>query len=331
MLSLILPTYNEAQNVMSLLGHLDGVLRDTPHEIIVVDDDSPDGTANVVAEFARLHRRVKVLPRRGKKGLSSAVVDGFDAAHGTVLAVMDADLQHDALLLLRLLAAIEQGTDLSIGSRYMEGGSIGDWVVDRRIISSTGTFFARRLARVPVTDPLGGFFAIRADLYRSIRPRLRPTGFKILLEILAHVPSSTRVLEVPLIFRMRLHGQSKLSLGVHVTFAYQVLRLALSRALEKITAYGSRLFLCCLLLGSFFIVPRLWSIGLLYMHASLRHEVQASLQMVADRQGWLLSDIELTAVTPASVSILHRVHLRSSTPPRSCSIDLHTSLLSCVD
>ena len=204
MLSLVLPTYNEAANITALIDNIDGVLQSVPHEIIVVDDDSPDGTWKVAEGLTRKHPALRVLRRVGRKGLSSAVTEGFDMARGNVLAVMDADGQHDAMLLHTMLASLKSGAELSIGSRYVAGGSVGDWVTDRRIISSAGTIVAKALSRVRVSDPLGGFFALRKELYVSVRPSLRPTGFKILLEILANVPSSTRISEIPLVFRMRL-------------------------------------------------------------------------------------------------------------------------------
>lgn len=331
MLSLILPTYNESASIVMLLETIGSVLRDVPHEIIVVDDDSPDGTWKIATEFAARRARIKVLRRIGKRGLSSAVVDGFDAAHGTILAVMDADGQHDASLLLKLVNAIEHGSDIAIGSRYVPGGSVGDWVADRRLLSSAGSFFARRLSRVPVSDPLGGFFALRRDLYDRVREQLRPSGFKILLEILAAVPPATRLSEVPLVFRMRLHGQSKLSFAVHLAFACQVLRLTVMRWMTTTAAFGAWLFLLVTLLTALLTVPRAWALRLLYTDAVVRASVQSVLMTVAGKQGWLLSDIELTSVTAESAFLTHRDHLRAMGGVRSCRIDLHTSVLSCDD
>ena len=193
MISLVLPTYNEAANITALIDNIDGVLQSVPHEIIIVDDNSPDGTWKVAEGLTRKHPALRVLRRVDQKGLSSAVVEGFDMARGTVLAVMDADGQHDAMLLHTMLSSLKAGAELTIGSRYVAGGSVGEWVTDRRIISSAGTVVAKALSRVRVSDPLGGYFALRADLYKTIRASLRPSGFKILLEILANIPASTRV------------------------------------------------------------------------------------------------------------------------------------------
>lgn len=331
MLSLILPTYNESATIVMLLETIGSVLRDIPHEVIVVDDDSPDGTWKVATEFAARRTRIKVLRRIGKKGLSSAVVDGFDAAHGTILAVMDADGQHDASLLPTLVSAIERGADVAVGSRYVPGGSVGGWVADRRIISSIGTFLARRMARVPVSDPLGGFFAVRRDLYQRVREQLRPAGFKILLEILASIPPDSRLAEVPLVFRMRLCGQSKLSFSVHVVFVCQVIRLALRRWTSAIAAVGVWLFLLLTITVAMLTVPRAWALRLLYTDVSVRASVQSSLTAVGSKQGWLLSDIALVSLTADAAFIEHRDHLRHATGTRHCRIDLHTSTLSCDD
>lgn len=331
MLSLILPTYNESATIVMLLETIGSVLRDMPHEVIVVDDDSPDGTAKVATEFATRRTRIKVLRRIGKKGLSSAVVDGFDAAHGTILAVMDADGQHDASLLPMLVSAIERGADVAVGSRYVPGGSVGDWVRGRRIVSSVGTFLARRTARVPVSDPLGGFFAVRRDLYERVREQLRPAGFKILLEILASIPSDSRLVEVPLVFRMRLCGLSKLSFSVHVAFVCQVIRLTLRRWTSAIATVGVWLFLILTITVAMLTVPRAWALRLLYTDASVRASVQSALTAVANTRGWLLSDIALLSLTADAASIEHRDHLRYATGTRHCRIDLHTSTLSCDD
>lgn len=331
MLSLILPTYNEAANIGNLLEMLDGVLASTPHEIIVVDDDSPDKTWKVATECSKLRGCIKVLRRMNKTGLSSAVVDGFDAAHGDILAVMDSDGQHDGQLLLSLVERIKQGFGLAIGSRYVVGGSVGSWVRDRRIISSTGTFFAKRLSQVPVSDPLGGFFVLRRDLYRSIRSKLHPTGFKILLEILAAVPENTRVAEVPLIFRMRLHGESKLSLGVHLAFVLQIVRLWFCSFARRLRGSGAVVFAAMMVAAALVIIPHLFALRLLYVDSDVRHRVQEAMMTVADREGWLVSDIAVRSVSSDSLSIVHREHLRTRTFPRFCTIDLHTVTLSCPE
>jgi dolichol-phosphate mannosyltransferase len=224
-----------------------------------------------------------------------------------------------------MLHAIEGGTDLVIGSRYIEGGSIGDWVTDRRIISRAGTLLARNLSRAPVTDPLSGFFLLRANLFRQVRPLLKPSGFKILLEILSHVPPTTRIAEVPLIFRMRLHGQSKLSVRVHFQFLFQILRLVFERLLR----IGPFLFAIVTIVVALVLLPRALALRLLYTDASLRARAQSTLENVALHEGWLLSDIELLSVSSGSLSIVHRDHVRTPQPSLRCTIALQTSRLTC--
>ncbi len=330
MLSVILPTYNEAANITSLIDVLDAVLHELPHEIIVVDDDSPDGTWKVAEHLSRKHPSVRVLRRVGRRGLSSAVVEGFDMARGDMLAVMDADGQHDAQLLLSLAGALRNGAGITIGSRYMEGGSVGDWVTDRRIISKTGTALALWLSRVRVSDPLGGFFALKASLYKKVRPQLKPTGFKILLEILAHIPSDTPVTEIPLIFRMRLHGRSKLSLRVHLDFGFQVARLALARLFSGTCAVCGIAFFAVILLGAIVLLPRAWHLRALVLHPEVRLMTASALKTALDKEGWILSDIEVTYVGTDSISLIHREHRRTPAPPERCELSLITSVLTCA-
>jgi dolichol-phosphate mannosyltransferase len=322
--SLILPTFNEAASITQLLDGLDAVLRDVPHEIIVVDDDSPDGTWKIATTISKRLPSVRVIRRTGKRGLSSAVTDGFDAAHGDILGVMDADGQHDASILHRMLDQLKQH-DLVVGSRYIEGGSVGDWVADRRIISGLGTFVAKSLSRTSVSDPLSGFFMMRASLYEKIRQKLKPSGFKILLEILANVPRGTRTAEVPLVFRMRLHGASKLSMRIHGEFAWQVLRLSAVR----MGLIGHWIFTVVCMLSLLVLVPRAWHLKLLYINPQVRESVQSSLTVTAAKNGWLLSDIALTSVTQDTVVFIYHPHLRSMWFSLSCTLTLSDHSIAC--
>lgn len=331
MLSLVLPTYNEAANITSLIDVLDAVLADLPHEIIVVDDDSPDGTWRVAEHLTRKHPSLRVLRRVGRRGLSSAVTEGFDMARGDILAVMDADGQHDASLLLKLVSALSQGSSLAIGSRYVEGGSVGDWLTDRRIISNTGTTLAHFVSRVKVSDPLGGFFALKTSVYRSVRPMLRPTGFKILLEILANLPAGTRVSEVPLIFRMRLHGQSKLSLRVHIDFAYQVTRLMLKRMYAGTCALCGIVFALSIVIGFLTLTPGAWHLRQFVFSPASRQEIAKALMATLEKKGWLLSDIHILRIDTDSVSLLHREHRRGGAPSVGCTLELRPPSLLCAE
>ncbi len=217
-LSLILPTFNEAENLPILLPKLEEALKGTPHEVIIVDDDSPDRTWHVAQELSEKLSDVHVLRRIGRRGLSSAVVEGFLAAKGDVLAVMDADGQHDLSLLPKLFQAVQNGANIAIGSRYIEGGSVGKWDEQRYLLSRIATGLAIRLCKVKVKDPMSGFFALDRKTFESTLPRLNPKGFKILLDFLVHVPKGTTAKEIPFTFGTRMHGESKLSRQVQIEF-----------------------------------------------------------------------------------------------------------------
>lgn len=218
MLSLVLPTYNEAENLPVLLPKLRDALGSIDHEILIVDDDSPDQTWSVAQELCKDIGNVHVIRRVGRRGLSSAVIEGFLASKGDVLAVMDADGQHDMSLLPKLYQSTQENADIAIGSRYMEGGSVGQWDERRHAMSRTATTIAIWLCKVKVQDPMSGFFAIKRSMFETALPRLNPKGFKILLDLLVHVPSWTQVQEIPFTFGTRMHGESKLSRRVQLEF-----------------------------------------------------------------------------------------------------------------
>lgn len=218
MLSLILPTYNEAENLPELLPKLRDVLKNIPHEIIIVDDDSPDGTWRMAQEMAVGREDLHVIRRIGRRGLSSAVVEGFLVAKGDVLAVMDADGQHDLSLLPKLHDAVRNGANIAVGSRYVEGGSVGMWDERRHFLSRLATKLAIGVCKVRVCDPMSGFFALDRGTFEAALPRLNPKGFKILLDLLVHVPPATKAVEIPFTFGMRRHGESKLSRRVQIEF-----------------------------------------------------------------------------------------------------------------
>lgn len=218
MLSLILPTYNEAKNLPELLPKLEATLKGIAHEIIIVDDDSPDETWKVAQELGQHRDDVHVIRRIGRRGLSSAVIEGFFSAKGDILAVMDADGQHDMEILPKLYAAVEKGSAIAVGSRYIAGGSVGAWDERRHMMSRVATTLALKVCRIKVSDPMSGFFAIRNDMFQSIAKSLNPKGFKILLDVLVCAPKNTKVAEIPFTFSLRLHGESKLSRRVQIEF-----------------------------------------------------------------------------------------------------------------
>jgi dolichol-phosphate mannosyltransferase len=210
-LSIVIPTFNERSNICELLSHLEATLGATGWEVIFVDDDSPDETASLVRTIARTDPRVRCLQRIGRRGLSSACIDGMLASAGPIIAVMDADLQHDETILPKMLSEIELGdADVVIGTRYGAGGSTGDWSRGRLLLSRIATAASRGVLRQHVSDPMSGFFMLRRTVFDASVRDLSGLGFKILLDILTTVNQPLRVAEVPYQFRERFAGESKL-------------------------------------------------------------------------------------------------------------------------
>lgn len=210
-LAIVVPAFNEAANIEVLIAAIDATLAGIRWEVVIVDDHSPDGTAAQVRGIARHDPRVRLVHRYGRRGLSSACVEGIQATTAPIVAVMDADMQHDERILATMLARIERGdVDLVVGSRYVEGGGIGEWSRGRAAMSRLATRLATRLTRTPMSDPMSGFFMIRRDVFLAALPGLSSVGFKILLDIAASAPEPLRVAEVPYTFRVRRHGESKL-------------------------------------------------------------------------------------------------------------------------
>jgi dolichol-phosphate mannosyltransferase len=223
-LAVIVPTFNEARNVRALVDKLRAVLGDIGWEIVFVDDNSPDGTSDVVRELGRADRAVRVVQRVGRRGLSSAVVEGMLATSAPVLAVMDGDLQHDEAVLPEMFRKVAAGEcDVAIGTRYSEGGSTGDWSADREAKSRLATRLARLVLKTDIADPMSGFFVVDRRTFEAALPRLSNVGFKILMDLVASLPSPPRVAETPYTFRERVEGESKLDAKVMQEFAVLLL------------------------------------------------------------------------------------------------------------
>ena len=210
-LAVVIPTFNEKANVATLIAKLDQALAGLNWEAIFVDDDSPDGTADAAREIARLDKRVRVIQRIGRRGLSSACIEGMCATAAPVVAVIDGDLQHDETLLPAMLDLLkDDDTDVVIGSRFVSGGGTGEWDSDRVAKSALATKLSRRVLKCDLNDPMSGFFMIRTDIVRHLSPSLSAIGFKILLDLLTASPTPLRFVEVPYTFRCRTEGESKL-------------------------------------------------------------------------------------------------------------------------
>ena len=210
-LTVVVPAFNERDNIELLVERLDAALDGVAWEILYVDDDSPDGTSAKVRELSQVDPRVRCLQRIGRRGLSTAVVEGILASSAPYVAVMDADLQHDEAILPRMLETLKkQNLDVVVGSRYTAGGGIGQWNRSRAAMSSFATRLARLVVTAELTDPMSGFFVMTRPAFERAVRRLSGQGFKILLDLFASTPTAYRFAEVPYTFRDRLRGESKL-------------------------------------------------------------------------------------------------------------------------
>lgn len=211
-LAVVLPTLNERANLHPLVERLDAALAGIAWEAIIVDDNSPDGTADEARAISLRDPRIRVIQRINRRGLASAAIEGMLATAAPIVAVMDADHQHDPRLLPDMLAALEGGEcDIAVASRFAEGASTEAWGrPDRVKASGIANALARKLTGVQLSDPMSGYFMLRAATLRADAHRLSGVGFKILLDILATVDAPLRVREFPLSFAARAAGESKL-------------------------------------------------------------------------------------------------------------------------
>ncbi len=227
-LSVVVPTYNERANVALLVARLKDALGSTTWEVIFVDDDSPDGTARTVRDMAVTDGRVRCIRRIHRRGLAGACIEGILASSGSIVAVMDGDLQHDESILPEMLRHIRLGADLVIGTRFGEGADAGGGLTaTRRNGSRLANALARNTLGVRLSDPMSGFFMIRRHAFDEIARDLSDQGFKVLLDIVAsnraspHGPLS--IVEVPYRFRLRQNGESKLDALVVIDYLGLVL------------------------------------------------------------------------------------------------------------
>lgn len=219
-LAVILPTFNERKNIALMVNRLDAALQGLAWEAVFVDDNSPDGTADEARRIAREDPRVRVIERIGRRGLASAAIEGMCATAAPVVAVMDADGQHDEKLLPLMYEAVTGGEyDVAYASRFAEGASTEAWGrPDRVKASGVANSIARKVTGVDLSDPMSGFFMLKGETLRADAHRLSGVGFKILLDILATVDAPLRVKEFPMNFSARMEGESKLDRTVVFEF-----------------------------------------------------------------------------------------------------------------
>jgi len=221
MISIIIPTYNERKNIRRVIHDIQRTLTGIDHEIIVVDDDSPDGTEAEVIE-AQLTAPVRLVKRVGERGLGSAVVRGLKEAKGGVLAVMDADGSHPAEALIRMAEKIDSGSDIVVASRYVFGGHVENWTSFRKLVSRVASLLAYGLT--PIADPMSGYFMLRRNVIEGVE--LNPTGYKIGLEVLVK-GKQKKLDEIPYTFRNRRWGESKLGPSEYINYLKHLVKLYL--------------------------------------------------------------------------------------------------------
>lgn len=219
-LAIILPTLNERDNLAPLIERIEQALGAHGWEVLIVDDNSADGTAEEARRLARSDNRIRVIQRIGRRGLSSAAIEGFCATAAPFVAVMDADHQHDPALIAPMLEAVKSGeVDVSVASRFAEGASTKDWASpEREKLSGIANRLARKLTGVELSDPMSGYFLLRTDTALTLVPKLSGIGFKILLDLLATSDRPLEVRDFPMNFAQRRAGESKLDRAIALDF-----------------------------------------------------------------------------------------------------------------
>ncbi len=295
-LTIVSPTYNEAENVPRLVHDVGTVLSGIDYELLIADDDSPDRTWAVGQEMAARNPRLRVLRRTADRGLSQAVIEAFLSSSSDYLGVIDADLQHDPTVLPQMIAALDAGADIAVGSRYVEGGGTGAWNLRRRFQSWVATQLAQTFLGVQLTDPMSGYFIMRRSDFHRIYRQLDASGFKILLEIIGRLDPS-RIEEVPYTFRTRVAGKSKLASRVIFDYLGQLWKLSsVSRYMSVrfikfalVGASGTVVNLCAFLSFAAIFGLRDWRISALAtLFANLTNYILNNAWTFVDRghRGW---------------------------------------------
>lgn len=319
-LAVIVPTYNEIANVEKLAELVSDALAPLRFEIIFVDDHSPDGTAQAVRDLSLQNASVRCLERVGRRGLSSAVIEGIMATSAPVAAVIDGDLQHDETRLALMLQRLHQeNADIVVGSRYMDGGGFGDWSAQRRRMSEVATKLSKMLTGVVLSDPMSGFFMVKTASFRERVSDLTGVGYKILLDILSARGPAMNVQEIPYEFRTRQAGESKLDNKVLLEFAELLIARSVGRWLPT-------KFIMFSMVGAFGVIVHMAVLSSLFATAALAFATaQAVATLVAmtvnffvnnfftyfDRQlkGWKLIPGLLSFAAASSVGALANIGL----------------------
>jgi dolichol-phosphate mannosyltransferase len=285
-LAVVIPTYNELENIPLVLAAVEQALRGIEWEVVFVDDNSPDKTAESIRTLALTNRRVRVLERVGRKGLSSACIEGILATPAPYIAVMDADMQHDESILPKMLERMRsERLDVVVGSRKIDGGSMGEFARERVWLSNFGTRISKLVCRCEVTDAMSGFFLVDRAYFQKVVPRLTGAGFKILVDLLSSSPSSPRIGEVPYHFRNRQRGESKLDLNVELEYLY----LLVDKVIGK---WVPTRFVIYVLVGTLGLLVHLGALALLYYRGRVNFTLsQVAATFVAMTFNFLLNNV----------------------------------------
>jgi dolichol-phosphate mannosyltransferase len=280
-LSVVVPCYNERDNIGPMVAALDAALAGMAWEVIFVDDDSPDGTSKAARALAAADSRVRCIRRIGRRGLSSAVIEGALSSSADYVAVIDGDMQHDETRLPLMLAALQGGAQLAVGSRHVAGGdSAGLSSPLREKLSTTGIRVAQLVTGTKVNDPMSGFFMLRREMFEALAARLTGQGFKILLDLILASPQKLAILEIPYKFRPRAAGESKLDALVLAQFA----GLLIDKALRGTVPLR---FITFALVGAFGVLVNLLVLAIAQragMHFSAAQTAGTIVAMVANFQ-----------------------------------------------
>ncbi len=274
-LTIVIPTLRERENIAPLAARLNDCLGGVRWEAVFVDDDSRDGTIEEIMRLADEGLPVRFLSRLGRRGLSSACIEGMASSGADFLAVMDADLQHDETLLPRMLERLraEADLDLVVGTRYVPGGSVGEWKGARILISRVATWLEKLFVRSGLSDPMSGFFMLRRGLFERAAAGLSGRGFKILLDLVLSAPTRPRVADVAYEFRARLHGESKLDVIATLEYLHLLADKRFGKYLPvDFVIYGA--------VGCSGLVLHLAALGIMFRHFGVSFVVAQSVATI---------------------------------------------------
>ena len=285
-LAVVIPTYNERDNIPPLLDRLSVALEGLTYEVLIVDDDSPDGTSEAVRQIALREHHVRLIRRIGRRGLASACLEGMVSTAAPYIAVMDGDLQHDESILPRMLVqAREQHLDVVVASRNTFGASMGEFAPRRVWLSNLGLKLSHLVLHTPVSDPMSGFFLVERSFLEQVVYRTSGVGFKVLVDLLASAQRPVRLAEVPYAFRLREHGDSKLDAAVSLEYLYLLLDKLIGHLLPLRFAMYT-------LVGAAGVVLHLATLGALYLNHWLPFQwAQASATLAAMTFNFLVNNL----------------------------------------